>query len=84
VASSVYACIGALGTPTPAELGSSLESIYRVSLTVDLCGGNKIISFKKFITPQPVGALNKKKNPEAVGTCPVCSLVKTALLVASG
>jgi len=29
----------------PAERGPSLESIYRVSLTVDLCEGNKIISF---------------------------------------
>jgi len=39
----------------PAKRGPSLESIYRVSLTVDLCEGNKIISFKKFISPQPVG-----------------------------
>ena len=39
----------------PAERGPSLESIYRVSLTVDLCEGNKIISFKKFISLQPVG-----------------------------
>ena len=35
VGSSVFTCIGALGTP--AERGPSLESIYRVSLTVDLC-----------------------------------------------
>ena len=34
--SSVFTCIGALGTP-PAEGGPSLESIYRVSLTVGLC-----------------------------------------------
>ena len=34
--SSVFTCIGALGTP-PAERGPSLESIYRVSLTVGLC-----------------------------------------------
>jgi len=39
----------------PAERSPSLESIYRVSLTVDLCEGNEIISFTKFITPQPVG-----------------------------
>jgi len=35
--SSVFTCIGALGTPS--RTGPSLESrpIYRVSLTVDLC-----------------------------------------------
>ena len=37
VPSAVFTCIGALGTP--AERGPSLESIYRVSLTVDLCEG---------------------------------------------
>ena len=26
-----------------------------------------------------MGALKKKKNPEALGTCPVCPLVKTAM-----
>ena len=45
ITSAVFACIGALGTPPPAERGPSLESIYRVSLTVDLCDGNKITSF---------------------------------------
>ena len=64
------------GHPPPAERGPSLESIYRVSLTVDLCEGNKIISLKKFISPQPVGGPSKRKNPGALGTCP---LVKTAL-----
>ena len=34
VASAVFTCIGALGTPPPTERGPSLESIYRVSLTV--------------------------------------------------
>jgi len=63
----------------PAERGTSLESIHRVSLTVDLCEGNKIISFKKFISPQPVGARRKEKKSGALGTCPVCPLVKTAL-----
>ena len=61
---SVFTCIGgALGTP-PAERGPSLESIYRVSLAVDLCEYNKIIrpSLKKIILPQPVmGPLKKKK-----------------------
>ena len=37
ILSAVFTCIGALGTP--AERGPSLESIYRVSLTVDLCEG---------------------------------------------
>ena len=66
---------------SPAERGPSLESIYRVSLRIDLCEGNKIISFRKFISPQPVsGSSKRKKNPGALGTCPVCPLVKTALL----
>jgi len=45
----------------PAERGPLLESIYQVSLTVDLCEGNKIISFNKFISPQPVGGPLKRK-----------------------
>ena len=43
----------------PAERGPSLESIHRVSLTVDLCEGNKII--KKIISPQPVAPPPQKK-----------------------
>jgi len=40
------ASLPALGPWTlPAERGPSLESIYRVFLTLDLCEGNKIISF---------------------------------------
>ena len=34
----------------------------------------------KFILPQPVGGPSKRKNPGALGTCPVCPLVKTALI----
>jgi len=45
-----------------AERVPSLKSIYRVSLTVDLCKGNKIISLKKFILPQPVRRPQKEKN----------------------
>ena len=42
---------------------------------------NKIISFKNFISPQPVGGSSKrKKNPVALGTCPLCPLIKTALV----
>jgi len=63
--SAVFTCIGALGT-TPAGRGPSLESIYRVSLTVYFTTANR----------EP---LKKKKNPEALGTCPVSPLVKTAL-----
>ena len=46
---------------SPAERGPSLESIYRVSLRIDLCEGNKIISFRKFISPQPFRAPQKEK-----------------------
>jgi len=35
--STVFTCIGALATPC--RTGPSLESIYRVSLTADLCEG---------------------------------------------
>ena len=77
---SAVASLPALGPWAPTERGPSLESIYRVFLTVDLCEGNKIISFKKIISPQPVrGPSKRKKNPGALGTCPVCPLVKTAL-----
>ena len=50
---------------------------------VRLCSSinNKIISLKKFISPQPVGGPSKtKKNLGALGTCPVCPLVKTVRL----
>jgi len=58
--SSVFTCIGALSTPPPSRTGPSLKSIYRVSLTVDLCEGNKIISFFKFTTAS-WGSLKKKE-----------------------
>jgi len=66
---TAVASLPALGPwAPPAERGPSLESIYQVSLTVDLCEGNKIISLKKFILPQPVGGPSKrKKNPGALG-----------------
>jgi len=82
IPSSVFTCIGALGTPTPAERGPSLESIYRVSLTADLREGNKITSFLKiyFITAS-WGPLKKKKKSGALCTCPICPLVKTALSI---
>jgi len=45
----------------PAERGPSLESIYRVSLTVDLCEGNEIISLKKLFHHNQLGAPQKEK-----------------------
>ena len=65
--------LGPLAPPPPARRGPSLESIYRVSVTVDLCEGNKIISFKTFISPQPVGGLSKRKigGPGHVPSVPI-------------
>jgi len=40
---------------------------------------NKIISFKKLFHHSQLGAPQKEKIPGALGTCPVCPLVKTAL-----
>ena len=62
VASRPVASLPALGPwAPPAERNPSLESIYRVSLTVDLCEGNKIISFKKLFHHSQLGPLKKKK-----------------------
>jgi len=41
--------------------GPSLESIYRVSLTVDLYEGNKIISLKNLFHHSQLGAPQKEK-----------------------
>ena len=65
--SSVFTCIGALGTP--AERGPSLESIYRVSLTVDLCEGNI-----DFFHHSQLGALKKKKKSGGPGHVPSVSI----------
>ena len=62
----------------PNRTGPALESIYRVSLTVDLCRGN-ITSLKKLFHHSQLRAPQKEKNPGALGTCPVCPLVNTAL-----
>jgi len=59
LSSSVFTCMKPWAPP--AERGPSLESIYRVSLTVDLCKGNKIISFKKLFHHSQLGPLKKKK-----------------------
>ena len=72
--SSVFTCIGSLGTP-PAERGPSLESIYRVSLRVNLCDGNKIISFKNLFHHSQLGAPQKEKKirgPWAHAQCAHC------------
>jgi len=55
----------------PSRTGPSLESIYRVSLTVDLYEGNKIISLKKnYFTAASWGPLKKKK-PGGPGHVPI-------------
>jgi len=41
---------------------------------------NKIISLKKSLTTASWGPSKRKKNPGALGTCPVWPLVKTALM----
>jgi len=57
------ASLPALGPCAPrAERGPSLKSIYGVSLTVDLCKGNKIISFKKLFHHSQLGAPQKEKS----------------------
>ena len=66
--SSVFTCIGALGTPSRTG-----PLAYRVSLTVGLCEGNKIISLKNLFHHSQLGALKKKK-PRALGTCPLPSV----------
>jgi len=68
LSSSVFTCMKPWAPP--AERGPSLESIYRVSLTVDLCKGNKIISLKKIISPQPVGGPSKRKKSGGPGHVP--------------
>jgi len=73
LSSSVFTCMKPWAPP--AERGPSLESIYRVSLTVDLCKGNKIISLKKLFHHSQLGAPQKEKKPGALGTCPVCPFV---------
>jgi len=69
------AALPALGPwAPPAERGPSLESIYQVSLTVDLCEGNKIISLKKnYFTTASWGPLKKKKTrgPGHVPSVPI-------------
>ena len=56
------ASLPALGPWAPAaERGPSLESIYRVSLTADLCEGNKVISFKNLFHRSQLGAPRKEK-----------------------
>ena len=71
----------AMGPWAPPAGDPSLESIYRVSITVNLSEGNKIISFKKRFHHSQLGAPQKdKNNPGALArACPVCPLVKTAL-----
>ena len=69
VSSSVFTHIAALGT-LPAERGPSLESIYRVSLTVGLCEGNKTISCENLFHHSQLGLLRKKKKSGGSGHVP--------------
>jgi len=57
--------------PPPAQRGPSLECIYRVSITVDLCEGNKIISLKKiYFSTASWGAPQKEKKSVGPGHVP--------------
>ena len=51
-------------------------------VVVDLREGIKIV-FKKLFHHSQLGAPQKEKNPGALGTCPMCPLVKTALITHS-
>jgi len=55
--------------PQPSR-GPSLESVYRVSLTADLCEGNKIISFKNLFHHSQLGARQKEKKYGGPGHVP--------------
>jgi len=68
LSSSVFTCMKPWAPR--AERGPSLESIYRVSLTVDLCKGNKIISLKNYFTTASWGPLKKKKKSGGPGHVP--------------
>ena len=54
----------------PAKRGISLESVYRVSLTVDLCEGNKIISLTNLFHHSQLGPPQKQKKSGGPGHVP--------------
>ena len=69
--SQPVASLPALGPwAPPAERGPSLESIFRVSVTVDLCECNKIISLKKLFHHSQLGAPQKEKKSGGPGHVP--------------
>jgi len=73
-ASSVFTYIGALGTHQPN--GALRLKVFTGVSPADLCEGNKIISLKKILSPQPVGDQSKRKKirgPWVGPTCP-CSV----------
>ena len=79
--SSIY-CTVICNYPSAAQEQPFTAGLFCMLVFVRSCSSinNKIISLKKFILPQPVeGPTKRKKNPGALGTCPVCPLVKTAL-----
>ena len=74
--SAVFTCIGALGTPS--RTGPSLESIYRLSVTVDLCEGygRKLAAFiAPLSATRPISEQHKNGQ-----TTTVCKLTRYALL----
>ena len=50
----------------PSRTEPLLESIYRVSLTVDLCEGNTIISLKKLFHHSQLGKSKGKGSPYSI------------------
>jgi len=74
--SAVFTRIGALGTPS--RTGPSLESIFRLSVTVDLCEGygRKLAAFIA-----PLSATRPISEQQRNGQCTtVCKLTRYALL----
>jgi len=70
--SSIY-CTVVCNYPSAAQEQPFTVGQFRITKTVNR------YQFKKIISPQTVGGPSKRKNPGALGTCPVCPLVKTAL-----
>ena len=91
--SSIY-CTVICNYPSPAQEQPFTVGLFCITKTVKFtryallvfvrsCSSinNKIISLKIFVSPQPVGGPSKRKKIRALGTYPVCPLVKTALHV---
>jgi len=91
--SSIY-CTIICTYPSAAQEQPFTVGLFYITITVKLsyallvfvrsCSSinNKIINFKKLFHYSQLGAPQKEKNPGALGTCPVCPLVKMALFIA--